>query len=114
MKVILYGSLILGCIPYIFCASLLTFYFNAASTLGYFPSYNHPDPKILSYYQYHSTVINLTFDTLIIAFLPWIVLSIYMFKKNIKQSSNIVVFGAIGYFLSLVLFFSEVLEWYVD
>lgn len=114
MKIMKYSVFFLGSIPYAYSIVLLGFYMNTASSLGYFPTYNHPDPSTLSYYDIYATIINVFANAWIIVILPWIALSIYLFKKHLKQSSNILVFGAIGYFISIVLFFSDVLEWFAD
>ena len=111
-KVIFY---ILGTIPWTFIVSLLAFYFNAEKVLGYFPRYAYPDPKSLSIYEDYSPFINWTIGIWIISFLAWLLLVIvYIALKRNNTKWKLIIVSGIGHSCGILLFLSEITNWYLD
>ena len=109
-------SLIISAIlPFGFIISLLTFYFHATSILGYYPKYNRPDPKTLDIYNNYSEFINITVGLWMLSFFISIPLVIsYIIIKRKKINWKWIGFTIISQTIPVILFFSDILEWYVD
>lgn len=106
---------ILGLSPWAFIISLMSFYIHARIILGYFPHYNFPDPKILEIYSYYSPFILWTFGIWAISLIIWILLtSIYFIIKRKNIQWKLVIISVLGYILGILLFFSNIMIWFVD
>src|SRR6218665_2450950 len=69
----------LGILPSTATVSLLAFYVFAACTLGYFPAYDHPDPKHVTGYSFFAPLISVTFFLWFISVISWFIMTIGYF-----------------------------------
>lgn len=106
---------LLGLVPLGIIISLFSFYYRSAAYLGYYPSYNHPDPKEIPFYDAYDRWINVSFDAWVCSFLLWLFLllvSLLFFRKeNIWRTFF---WSALPHMLVVLLLFSGLFEWYVD
>jgi len=103
-----------GIIPWLLIIPLIIFYFHTSSILGYFPSYNSPDPKELSIYNDYSfiwTFINIWLVSLVIWLLSTIV---YLIISRKKRNWHLILFSSTGNILAIGLVFSKLFWWYID
>ncbi len=106
---------LLGVIPFSFVISLIIFYFHSRQILGRFPFYDYPDPKELHIYIFYSPFINFFAICWIYSLLLWLstlILNKIIDDKNIP--SNFIIFGLVSFVISIIIFFSPILEWYMD
>jgi hypothetical protein len=109
------GLITSGVLPFGLTISLLTFYLHTKSILGYYPKYNHPDPKTLDIYGNYSVLVNTSISLWIISFLLTIPLVIaYLIIKRKKINWKLVGFSLISQTIAIILFFSNIFEWYID
>jgi hypothetical protein len=109
------GFLINGVLPFGFIISLLTFYFHATVILGHFPKYNRPDPKNLDSYEVYSVFISTTGILWMVSFFLTIPLVItYLTIKRKNSNWKLIAFSFISQTIAVLLFLSNVSEWYFD
>jgi hypothetical protein len=107
--------IILGLIPYGFIISLLTFYFHAGIFLGRLPSYNQPDPKELSFYSSYYPFIQTTLEISLLTIFIWTAVSItYLILNRKSVVWRPVIHSSVGQAIAIVLFYSEIMNWYLD
>jgi hypothetical protein len=97
------------------CCFICIFYWLcAAHTLGWLPTYDHPDPKALGWPVFHALVgiailfIILLFPLLLAAFIA------VLFAKRKQLHPALIIAGLIPAGLALFVWMSPFLEWYVD
>ncbi|WP_300675244.1 hypothetical protein [Soonwooa sp.] len=101
--------------PIAFIFFLFLFYFHATFKLGFFPTYDNPDPKQLDFYQIYYPII-LAFGGVwlmsLIIWIPLILFYLIIYKKRTDWKPIIicVAFNLMG-FLTL---FINVIEWFAD
>ena len=114
-KILKLWYFLLGIIPLGFIISLLIFYFHTRLFIGRFPVYSYPDPKELYFYGFYSSIINFFANSCIYSLILW--LSTLIFNKMINDKIvpvNFIFFGLFCFIISIILFFSQILEWYID
>lgn len=107
--------IIWGYLPYTFVITLLVFYFHVGLLIGELPQVSVNDPKNFEIYQYYSPIINLSLNLMFYTFALWIFLSIYFdreFNFKINRKHFVLIFS--GYIFSIILFFSNIMTWFVD
>jgi hypothetical protein len=105
----------LGIIPYGVIISLLTFYFHAGSILGRLPTYSNPDPKELPVYDTYYQVIETTGEVWFYSLFVWLILvPVYLIVSRKNISWKPVLFSIIGQVAGVILFLSEITNWYMD
>lgn len=101
--------------PVIYLISLYTFYFHFAIKLGYFPSYNHPDPKTSNLYEIYQPIIT-TFGNiwliLLYILIPLIPIYWIIYRKKINWKPVIV--SCICFLITFLSIFTGVTEWFAD
>ena len=109
------GFLIHALLPFGFIFSLAIFYIHATAILGYYPKYNSPDPKNLDFYNTYSFLINNTIAFWMVSFTITIPLILtYLIIKRKKSNWKLICFSLGSQTIALLLFFSDILEWFVD
>ena len=111
-KIVFYS---LGIPPLIYNVSLLAFYFHTGLVLGHLPAPSINDPKDLNLYFFYSPVINWAGEYCFWLFPFWLCFSIVYLCIHLKEvfwSPFVITF--LLYALCVGLFFSEVLEWFMD
>lgn len=99
----------------IFSLSILAFYFHATKILGYYPSYNNPDPKQLDIYESYSLIVNFTFGLWFFSFLLWTVLLIIFMIKTRKELHHKFMITTIFFnCVPIIIVFSDIFKWYID
>lgn len=107
------ATYILGLPPLAFTVSLLSFYLKAANTLGYYPTYNNPDPKLLSFYETYSQFILISGEIAIYSLFAWLFI-IVLYSYTFRAKRLPILTGAALYISSLGIIFTEVMNWYGD
>lgn len=103
-----------GIIPLGFIISLLTFYVHATVVLGYFPSYNKPDPKNLNFYHIYSDLINIFFGIWFFSFPILIILIFFYLILQRKKKWKLVVFSLTTHLIAIALLSSDIMKWFAD
>lgn len=109
--------LIIGAIPFLCFFLLNLFYFHSAIIVGHLPTYDNPDPKELSFYEFYSFIIFILMNLSFYIFLPWIVFAIYhciRFRKYLSKNWKAIVFPIVTYSLLILEFFTEKIGWLMD
>lgn len=95
--------------------SILSFYFHAKNVLGWFPTYDNPDPGKLVAYKKYVSIIDPAFEIWVICLLFWTALVIFYLAINQKHRKwKHLVFSSIGHIVALIITFSSIFAWYVD
>ena len=106
---------LLGIFPIGFGISILSFYFHAGLILGRLPHYNQPDPKELDIYGNYSPFVNWTLEIWFWSFLIWLIISIlYLIITRKEINWRPILISGTTQMWAILIFFSPVLEWYVD
>jgi uncharacterized BrkB/YihY/UPF0761 family membrane protein len=95
--------------------SILSFYFHAKNILGWFPTYDNPDPGKLVAFKKYNSIIEPAFEIWVICLLIWTVLAIFYLvinQKHVKWKHLVV--SSIGHIIALMITFSNIFGWYVD
>ena len=104
-----------GLLPFGFIISLMTFYFHASKILGRFPRYNQPDPKELDIYKHYSGFINSSCIIWIFSLLALIIMvTAYLIVKRRTINWRLIGLSLIGHLIAIILFFSVIMEWFID
>ena len=112
-KILEIVTYILSLPPLAFTVSLLSFYFKAANTLGYYPTYNNPDPKLLSFYEPYAQFIHYSGEITVYSLYPWLFcISLCSYIAGVKL--RMVITGAVIYLSAFLIFFTEITEWFAD
>lgn len=93
----------------------LIFYFKACNFLGYNPTYNHPDPKELSFYEGYNTIITLSGNLWLMSFFTWVfvvIVTIIVTRKSINWKP--IVLSLIPHVLSILVLLSDITKWFFD
>lgn len=99
--------------PLAFTVSSLSFYLKAANTLGYYPTYNNPDPKLLSFYKPYAQLIHCFGDIAIYAFFAWLLcVSLCSYIAGVKR--YMIIIGVALYLSAFAIFFTKIMEWFMD
>ena len=107
--------LVLGLIPLAFIISLLTFYFHAGIKIGHLPSYNLPDPKQLSIYSNYKDIVYLSIYISLLSIAGWLIVIIwYLAISKTKLSWKSLLISTFIHISAIMLFCSDILEWFVD
>ena len=98
-----------------FIVSVISFYIHAHSVLGYWPSYDHPDPGKLPFYSTYYVAVNITASIWLYSFLIWLVIVvptgiIFPEKRVLKK----ILISGIGHAIGMAIFWSEIMEWIMD
>ena len=107
--------LVLGFFPLGFIISLLMFYFHAGFVLGHLPSYNFPDPKELSLYLIYHKIIIISTYIFLFSLAGWLTIILWYilnYRKNILW--NALFLSAFIHISAIVLFCSDIFEWFMD
>lgn len=106
---------ILASLPFGFIIPILSFYIHATYILGYFPSYNNPDPKELGIYINYSYFIEKGLGIWIVSLPIWVLLTIiYASLKRNQINKKIILICSISQLIGIFILFSGIFEWYVD
>ena len=104
-------------IPWGLIISILLFYIHASILLGRFPTYANPDPKALSIYNSYAFIINPLFFAWALTFFIWIIAFIIFINHNnnslAKYKKPLIIIFA-GQLTSLLIFFTPIVNWYLD
>ena len=99
----------------VYIVSIIAFYLHAKSVLGYFPTFDNPDPGRLVAYKTYTTIIEPSFKIWAICLLVWTLLVLLIILTNRKFiSSRHIVLSSIGHIIALTITFSPIFGWYVD
>ncbi|PWG04468.1 hypothetical protein [Polaribacter aquimarinus] len=109
------GLHVSGLAPFGYIISLIIFYFHTTIILGRFPKYNQPDPKKLDIYNYYSGVIDLLIGIWLLSFLTIIIIILSNLIINRKDVNwKLIGLYFTGHVIAIILFFSKIMEWYID
>jgi len=114
-RVLIFLIYLAGIIPFGFIISILSFYFHAANVLGYYPTWDHPDPKELSIYDSYHAIINPAAEIWLIDMVGWILLCVTLIiMTRHKIYWRTIMLSSIGHIIAVLILFSGILEWYAD
>lgn len=104
-------------IPWLYSLALYLFVIRASIKLGYFPSYDSPDPKDLHFDLHHKITWNiLDYGIWLNLFCLILVIGLLLFKRNFAKNNKIGmgVYGLGIAFVLYILFLDPFLEWFLD
>ena len=111
-KTLFYG---LGIIPYVFVASVITFYLHAGWILGQLPRYDNPGPGELGIYSWYSPIINVASEIWLFSLLAWLIaLLAYVNIKKQQVKWVPIIFSASGQVIAFLLLISGIMTWYMN
>jgi hypothetical protein len=94
-----------------FFLAFYSYVFRAFFSLGYFPSYNNPDPKELNFHMHHSIIYYLG-ELMILSAPFWFILLLINKFKYPKWTYSLYILGvAISVF---ILVADPFMEWFAD
>ncbi len=94
---------------------LLAAYSVATISLGRIPSYGYPDPKYFSFYEPFEFMLNISGNIWLVSSLFWLTFNFLIIKENLNYfKSKAFLLGAMGQFLAVVIFFSDINNWWMD
>ena len=116
MRYLRAAVIILGLLPVGFIVPLLSFYFHACWELGCRPSYDNPDPKVVSGYTAYSPVVFNAFVIWFYTFLPWLIATATYSTLNWKSQKNwaFVKISVFTQLVCLMMFLTGIVEWFMD
>ncbi len=102
-------------IPCALLLSVIAFYLHACFVLGHNPTFANPDPKDLKLYSIYWVIINpLLFIWGLIFFIWLIALIIFLQTNSGKDYSKKIIPISVGHIFCIALFFSPIMDWYLD
>ena len=102
-------------IPWTLLFSVITFYLHASFVLGRYPTFSNPDPKDLKLYSFYGTIINPLLFVWGWTFFIWLIaLIIFLQNNSWKDHIRKLIFAIVGHILCIILFFSSIMDWYLD
>lgn len=106
----------LSLFPLLFIISLLSFYFHVRYILGHFPIPSLDDPKHFSIYSFYSPIIQYALLLFIFSIPIWLIIGVMYLITHRKKIIfwKPVTVSFIIYVISIILFSSEILNWFMD
>lgn len=101
--------------PILFIVSLLSFYFHAALALGFYPTFDHPDPKLLTFYTFYQPIIIFAGNFWLLSLFIWVPLLVTYFLLNRKKFFwKPLLLSSISFALAFLIIFTEIVNWFAD
>jgi magnesium-transporting ATPase (P-type) len=102
-------------IPWTLLLSVIVFYLHASFVLGHNPTFAHPDPKDLKMYSFYGVIINPLLFIWSLTFLIWLIaLIIFLQGNSWKDYRRKLIPAIVGHIFCIILFFSPLMDWYMD
>lgn len=102
-------------IPWALLLSVIAFYMHASFVLGQNPTFANPDPKDLKLYSFYGAIINPLLFIWALTFFIWLIALIIFLQNNLwKDYKKKIIPVIVGHIFCVVLFFTPIMDWYLD